>query len=193
MEIDNFPMPAMEMNSGTEGFMNPEKTLSEFGIQPGMTIADFGCGTGHVGILIAQRVGENGKVFAIDIMEDKLDSIRTHAKAVGLKNLETIRANLEVLGGTKLADQSQDMTVLVNILFQSQKKSDILKESYRVLKQGGFLVVIDWKIGVGGFGPPDNLRTDENTMRLLITGEGLVFEKGIDAGQFHFGMKFKKP
>src|SRR3990167_8873385 len=120
MEIDNFPMPAMEMNSGTEGFMNPEKTLSEFGIQPGMTIADFGCGTGHVGILIAQRVGENGKVFAIDIMEDKLDSIRTHAKAVGLKNLETIRANLEVLGGTKLADQSQDMTVLVNILFQSQ-------------------------------------------------------------------------
>ena len=192
MEIDNFPMPAMEMNSGTEGFMNPEKTLSEFGIQPGMTIADFGCGTGHVGILIAQRVGENGKVFAIDIMEDKLDSIRTHAKAVGLKNLETIRANLEVLGGTKLADQSQDMTVLVNILFQSQKKADIIRETKRVLKTDGELVVIDWT-PQAVFGPAEaGWKLSKEEGQKLAEAAGFALVREIAVSQNHWGLIFKK-
>ena len=36
------------------------------------------------------------------------------------------------------------MALLTNILFQSQKKLDILKEAHRVLKVGGELVIVDW-------------------------------------------------
>jgi len=187
------PTSGLGTNLGTGGFMNPEKIVSGFGIKEGMMIADFGSGAGYFTILLGQRVGKDGKVFALDIQESALDNVRVKAKAAGLENVETIRSNLEVAGSSGLADNSQDMVLLANILFQSEQKGDIIKETIRVLKSTGSLVVIDWKRTAGGFGPPDNLRTDDVAMRSLVMGEGLAFENDIDAGQFHYGMKFKKP
>lgn len=178
----------------SEGFLNPDAVVGEFGISQGMRIADFGCGAGHVGILAAQKIGKDGLLVAIDIMEDKLDSFRARAKAAGLENVDTKRANLEVLGGTALSDNSQDMVMLVNILFQSTKKSDILKEAKRVLKPGGSIVVVDWKGGTseGSFGPPDQLRTTPENMEKLFSAEGLTVQRPFNAGQFHYGLIFKK-
>ena len=199
MEPVNMPTSGLGSNLGTGGFMNPDKIVREFGIKDGMMIADFGSGAGYFTILLGQRVGVDGKVYALDIQESALDNVRVKAKSSGLENVETVRANLEVPGGSGLADNSQDMVLLANILFQSDLKGEIIKEAVRVLKSGGFFVVIDWKRSAGampdgrqGFGPPDNLRTDEIAMRSLILSEGLVFENDIDAGQFHYGMKFKK-
>ena len=186
------PTSGLGSNLGTGGFMNPEKIVSGFEIKEGMIIADFGSGAGYFTILLAQRVGIDGKVYALDIQESALDSVRVKAKAAELENVETIRSNLEVLGSSGLTDNSQDIVLLANILFQSEQKAEIIKEAGRVLKSGGSLIVIDWKRAAGGFGPPDNLRTDEIAMRSLVIRDGLVFENDIDAGQFHYGMKFKK-
>ena len=123
--------------SGSE-LLNPEKILARTNIREGMRVADFGCGAGHITILVAQKVGEDGKVTALDIMEDKLDSVRARGKAAGLENIDTVRTNLEVGGSSGLADGSQDIVILATILFQSQKKADILKEAARVLKSAGF-------------------------------------------------------
>lgn len=192
MEPVNMPTSGLGSNLGTGGFMNPEKIVSGFEIKEGMIIADFGSGAGYFTILLAQRVGIDGKVYALDIQESALDSVRVKAKAAELENVETIRSNLEVLGSSGLTDNSQDIVLLANILFQSEQKAEIIKEAGRVLKSGGSLIVIDWKRAAGGFGPPDNLRTDEIAMRSLVIRDGLVFENDIDAGQFHYGMKFKK-
>lgn len=177
--------------------MNPDLIVNEFGLGEGMKVADFGSGAGYFTILAAQRVGEGGRVYALDIMETALESVRAKAKAAGVENVETIRANLEVLGSSSLADQSQDVVLLANILFQSEKKSDIIKEARRVLKEDGILVVVDWKKGAGlpgqgGFGPPDSFRTDETAMKSMTVGEGFSFENDFNAGQFHYGMKFRK-
>ena len=179
-------------SSGTGGFMHPEKIVGEFGVGEGMSVADFGSGAGYFTILLGRMVGESGKVYALDIQESALDNVRVKARAVDLKNIETIRTNLEVVGSSGLPDNSQDIVLLANVLFQSDKKSEIIQEAKRVTKIGGRIILIDWKLGSGGFGPPDNMRTDETAMRNLIAGEGLVFEKSIDAGQFHYGMSFKK-
>jgi len=190
----------------TGGFLNPDMVINEFGLRPGMSVADFGSGAGYFTIIMAARVGKEGRVYALDIMESALDSVREKAGAVGLENVEAIRTNLEVMGSSGLSDQSQDMALLANILFQSDKKIEIVREAKRTLKDGGSLIIVDWKKNAGampdlpdrqtggrqGFGPPDNLRTDEMAMHSLAVGEGLVFERAFDAGQFHFGLIFKK-
>ena len=173
--------------------MNPEKIAGEFSVSEGMSVADFGSGAGYFTIILGQMVGESGKVYALDIQETALDNVRVKTKAVGLKNIEAIRTNLEVVGSSGLPDNSQDMVLLANILFQSDKKSEIILEAKRVLKSSSRLVLIDWRMGTGGFGPPDERRTDEVAMRNLVTGEGFVFERSFDAGQFHYGMIFVKP
>ena len=176
----------------TGGFLNPDLIINEFGLMPGMNVVVFGWGAGYFTILIAEKVGKEGQVYALDIMESALDSVREKAKAAGIGNIEEIRANLEVLGSSSLTDQSQDVVLLANILFQSDKKVEIVREARRVLKDNGLLIIIDWEKDAGGFGPPDGLRTDKASMRSLAISEGFVFEKAFDAGQFHFGMTFKK-
>lgn len=174
------------------GFLDPGKIMSEFDIQEGMSVADFGCGAGHFTILIGQKVGKDGKVYALDVQETPLESVSARAKAAGLENIETIRANLEVLGSSRLPDNSQDVVLLINILFQSTKKTEIINEATRVLKTGGRVIVIEWKRGTGGFGPPDELRTEPSAMRSLMPSASFSFQKDIDAGSFHYGMIFQK-
>jgi len=176
----------------TGGFLNPDSIVNEFGVRERMSIADFGSGAGYFTILMAERVGKEGRVYALDIMESALDSVREKARTAGLENVEMIRTNLEVVGSSGLYDQSQDIVLLANILFQSEKKVEIIREAKRVLKDNGSLIIIDWKKGAGSFGPPDSLRTDDMAMRSLATGEGLIFERSFDAGQFHFGLVFRK-
>ena len=172
--------------------MDPERIALEFGLKPGMKVADFGSGSGYFTIIIGRLVGKEGVVTALDVVETALESVRTKARAAGLENIHYSRANLEVFGSSGLSGESQDMVLLANILFQSNKKELIVKEAFRILKKGGSMVVIDWKKGGNGFGPPDDLRVDYVTMLSLIEREGLKFEKNINAGSFHFGMMFRK-
>lgn len=190
--LDSVNLSPLTQAPSAGGFLDPGKIVMEFDIQEGMSVADFGCGTGYFTILLGQKVGKDGKVYALDVQEPPLDSVRAKAKAAGLENIETVRANLEVLGGSRLPDNSQGMVLLANILFQSTKKAEIINEATRVLKIGGSLIIIDWKRSAGGFGPPDELRTEQADMRALVSAEKFSFQKDIDAGSFHYGMVFQK-
>lgn len=192
MQSVNIPQSGVGQFMGTGGFMVPDQIVRLFGLQEGMHVADFGSGSGYFTILMGKIVGQTGKVTALDIMETSLDSVRVKAKAAGLENVETIRANLEVLGSSGLAGDSQDAVLLANILFQSPKKEAIIKEAVRILKRDGLLIIIDWKKSSGGFGPPDDLRTDHELMKNMATFEGVSYQSDIDAGTFHYGMIFKK-
>lgn len=173
-------------------FMDPVKIIKEIGIKEGMSVSEFGSGAGFFSILIGQRVGSEGHVYSLDIRESALDSVRSKARSNNLSNIETVHTNLEVVGSSGLPDNSQDMVLLANVLFQSKKKEEIIKEAYRVLKKGGKLVVIEWAKGSGGFGPPDHYRTDDIAMQSLVIEVGFLFEHKLSTGRFHYGLVFKK-
>ena len=172
--------------------MDTQRIVSALGIAPGQHVADLGCGTGYFTIEMAKAVGKDGVVSAVDVMQEPLQSVQSRAEAMGLGNIQAIRADLEVLGGTKIPDNSQDLALLANTMFQSQKKEAMLAEGVRMLKPGGRLVVIEWKKGAVGFGPPDALRTSEDAMRTLATAAGVRFERSLDAGTFYFGQVYLK-
>lgn len=178
--------------SGSGGFMDPQKIVTSFAIKEGMKVADFGSGSGYFTILIAKLVGSSGLVTAVDVMETALDTVRAKARAENLENIDTVRSNLEIIGASGLKDESQDMVLLANILFQSNKKEEIVSESRRVLKDSGRLIVIDWKKGVDGFGPPDELRTDPAVMRQIVASAGFEPAGDVDAGLLHCGLAFVK-
>lgn len=174
---------------GSGGFMRPDEVLKNLEIKEGMSIADFGCGAGYFTIPLAKRVGKEGVVYAVDVLESALESVRGRAKMESLLNIQCARANLEKEKGFMIGDGTMDMVILANILFQSKEKHAILKEARRVLKKNGRIVVIEWNDGVS-FGPPPASKIPKEELKSTVKDAGFILEKEFNAGESHYGLVF---
>ena len=56
---------------------------------------DIGCGCGATTIALAQRVGTDGRVLGVDISEPMLERARERCDALGLTNVELLRADAQ--------------------------------------------------------------------------------------------------
>jgi ubiquinone/menaquinone biosynthesis C-methylase UbiE len=48
-------------------FMQPDKIFAEVKIEPGCQALDFGCGPGVFTLMLAEKTGQSGLVYALDI------------------------------------------------------------------------------------------------------------------------------
>ncbi|MEE2525395.1 methyltransferase domain-containing protein [Hyphobacterium sp. HN65] len=64
------------------------------GLKPGMSVLDMGCGPGHASFDLAQLVGPSGEVIAVDQSELFLEAVEAGARARGLTNIRTMKADL---------------------------------------------------------------------------------------------------
>jgi ubiquinone/menaquinone biosynthesis C-methylase UbiE len=173
-------------------FADPQSIIDKLEINSGMTVADFGCGAGFFSLPIAKKVGEGGKVFALDVLPDKLESVESQAKTLNLTNVFTQRVNLEIPGGSKLDAESVDWVILKDILFQNKGKDKILEEAKRVLKKGGQALVIEWNKEDTNVGPEKELRVFKETLIDLARKNDWTINKEIEVGTFHYGLILKK-
>lgn len=174
-----------------QAFLNIENIISQLEIKEGMAIADFGAGHGFFSVAFAKKVGPSGQVFAIDILSEALEAVRSRAKLEGIANIKAIRGNLEAMGGSTLPDESCDLVFIANVFFQVPDKNALLSEAQRVLKPGGRLAVIEWK-PVAQLGPAKGSRLNEEDLKQLILSKNFSEPKTIDAGSHHYGFIFNK-
>lgn len=174
-------------------FADPKTNVLQLGLREGMKVADLGSGPGHYGIAAASVVGNDGKVYLVDIQEDVLRHAIATAHAQGKRNVDMVWGDLERVGGTKLKESSMDAVLLSNTLFQVEHKQELLKETLRILKPGGKLLVIDWAGAYGGIGPdPRHVVTERQAEELFVTG-GFYKQKDFRAGAHHYAIVFIKP
>lgn len=178
--------------TGAGGFLHPERILNYLDLRPGMIVADFGCGGGYFSIPAARRVGESGKVYAIDIQKRIIELVKSRANLEHLLNVETIWADLEREKGSRLRDGIADLAIVANILFQAEKKKAIIEETWRILRLGGHLAVIEWDETPFPAGPKLELRIGRQQIQNLAEEAGFELEKEFEAGSHHYGLLFKK-
>lgn len=183
----------MEKIPGGTELLNPLALLRRLNIDRAMTVADLGCGrAGFFALQAGKIVGDEGTVYAVDIIKPVLSSVVSAAKQAHVRNITTVWANLEIAGGTKIPDKAADIALLINVLFQSKKQEAILREATRVLKPKGKLLIIDWKMTNAPLGPSVDRRVSPETIRALATKLGLHETDSFEAGQYHFGLIFTK-
>lgn len=176
-----------------DSFLVPEKVIAVIGVQPGDHAADFGAGHGYFTIPLAQRVGGNGKVYAVDIQKSALGIIRNKAHLLHLLNIELIWGNLDEPNGSKLKDQYLEFVLISNMLFQTEFPEIPVREAYRVLREGGKTAVIEWDNSIpGSLGPAQNEMLHKEDTKTLFTNAGFSFEREFDAGSHHYGLLFVK-
>lgn len=169
-----------------KGFTDPRSIIENIELQAGMSVADFGCGTGYFSLPVAKKVGEEGMVYALDILTEKLEVVESQARLQGITNIITKRVNLENKEGSRLEAESVDWIILKDILFQNKNKDQILEEAKRVLKSKGKILLIEWKKEGTSIGPNSKIRISRDELMELINKNELGILKEIDTGNFHY-------
>ena len=115
----------------------------------GCRILDLGCGSGRDCFLLAQLVGESGRVFGIDMTEEQLAVGRRHlswhAERFGFaeSNVEFHLGYIEDLASLPIAPESLDVIVSNCVINLSPDKAAVLKGAWNLLKPGGEMYFAD--------------------------------------------------
>lgn len=167
-------------------FLEPKDVLGKLIVKEDFIAADFGCGSGGW-VLPLAKILENGKVYAIDLLEEPLSALRSRIKAFKISNIEPIKADVE--RSSKLFNNSCDLVLMTNLLFQVDDKKKTIEEGKRVLKKRGKLLIVDWK-KEASLGPKDKVSVEE--IKKIAREIDFKLEKEFEAGLYHWGMVFKR-
>ncbi|MDX9913395.1 MAG: methyltransferase domain-containing protein [Candidatus Moranbacteria bacterium] len=166
-------------------FVDPKKIIEMAEIKKGERVADFGCGPGYFSLPAAEAVGEEGTVYAFDVLPSAIEALESHLKMNNIDNIVSRRANLEKERGTGLEDETLDWVIVKDVLFQNKNKQKILEEAKRVLKVGGKILTMEWNENVF-IGPNKDSRISKDELSKIIFDAGFIFKKEADAGDYHY-------
>ncbi len=184
----HFPAPAFIgrfLDSDLRRWVQPPgKLIEHSGIKSGMMVMDLGCGSGAFTPFVARVVGEQGKVYAVDIQPAMLRQLeRKLAKDgnQGIKNIEMKRANAYDL---PLGDGTVDLVYRVTVLQEIPDRSRALREISRVLKPGGILAVTEFL--------PDPDYPWRSTVIKICQREGFILDANL-GNLWNYTVRFRKP
>lgn len=182
----------MQAHVSRASFAHPTRNANQFGIEPGMTVADFGAGSGHYTFAIAQMLQGSGRVYAIDVQRDLVRRIKNEAIVRNVSNVvEAVAGDIEKPHGSRLADQSIDVVLVSNTLFALEDPVACLREAHRVLKPSGHLVLIDWSGSFNHMGPhPKHVISEDKAVEIARQAR-FAFLDTFEAGAHHWGLVLK--
>ena len=120
----------------------PETALDKIGIREGMTVADVGAGIGYFTVRLSKRVGDTGKVYAVDVQPEMLTMLKQRAAKANLKNI------VPVLGSEsdpKLPPAAMDLILLVDVYHEFSQPQKMLQRMREALKNDGRLVLLEYR------------------------------------------------
>ncbi|KAL9983969.1 hypothetical protein ACROYT_G006218 [Oculina patagonica] len=109
----------------------------------GMHILDLGSGSGQDCFVLSKLVGENGHVTGVDMTKEQVDIankyVEYHAERFGYSkpNTDFKLGEIERLSDVGIQDGSIDIIISNCVVNLTADKKVVLKEAYRVLKDGG--------------------------------------------------------
>lgn len=183
----------MQNTAGSGILLDINFIMRKAQIKERMKVADLGCGTsGHFVFPAAKIIGNHGMAYAVDILKPSLETVAKRARQENIKNIQTIWSDLEVYKATRIETESLDVILLINTLFHSQKRAEIIRESTRMLKRNGKLLVVEWEDTSSPFGPPPEKRVKIELLKKVAEKLGLKVADEFDAGKYHYGILFTK-
>jgi predicted methyltransferase len=121
-------------------WQRPAEVMDRLGIGPGAVVADVGSGDGYFTFRIAERVGPEGRVYAVDIKKDVLEKIDRRADRERRANIRTIPGSAD---DPHLPEAALDVAIMVNAYHEMRDYAAMLDAVRRALKPGGRLAIID--------------------------------------------------
>ena len=134
------PAPAQPQPNPRDGTEQPAKVIEATGIKPGMVVGEIGAGSGYFTFWLSQAVGHRGKVYANDILPDKLATLDRKAAHQGITNIETVVGTVD---DPRFPRGALDMVFMINSFHEFEKPQELLANLLPSLKPGATVVIMD--------------------------------------------------
>jgi SAM-dependent methyltransferase len=120
----------------------PSMVIDALGLRRGEVVADLGAGTGYFTFRIAPRVGNTGRVLAVEIQDEMLDALRKRATALKFKNVEGLKASET---DPKLPVNGVDLVLMVDVYHELAYPFEVMTKVRQALKPGGRVVFVEYR------------------------------------------------
>lgn len=182
---------AMFEGDGRAIYANRHAILEVLELQPGMDVADVGAGTGFFSRMIAEEVGPEGNVYAVDISEPFLEHISETADEAGLTNIELVLCDQH---STKLPADSVDAVFICDTYHHFEHPEDTMASIHAALRENGKLVIVDFE-RIEGVTTPfsiEHVRAGKGTFTDEIKDAGFDYVREADIMDDQYVLVFTK-
>jgi len=165
----------------------PEFVCSKLSQQEPDVLLEIGAGTAFFSVAFHQQLHAS-TTYACDVsatminwMEENISP--QHPHIIPVKSEES---------SVPLDDEIADLVLMINLHHELEDQSLIIRESYRLLKPGGEICIIDWKKEEMPHGPPVAIRWLPQDVEIQLKQSGFLDIKSYDEMPKHFLVVAKK-
>lgn len=182
-------------------FLHSDEILNELNLKGNETLMDAGCGDGYISIRAVEKYLPEGTVYAVDIHEESMESLREFKKENNEDNLIDVVADIAE-GIPFVEDASVDVVLMINVFHgfkSSQNEDDVIEELSRIIKDDGRIAIVDFNPIELPHGPPLDIKSSPERLEELFGNHNLKMvylndDLGTDypEGKSHYMIIFEK-
>ena len=173
-----------------DAWQKPKDVLHAVGVDAGMTVADLGAGTGYFSVRLAEAVGHEGRVLAIDVEPKLVDYMKDRAAKAKLPQMVP---QLVPVDDPRLPAHGVDLVLIVDTWHHLDDRLNYLKKLAAGLKASGRVAVVDFKKGDFPVGPPDAHKLSPEAVIDEFASAGWVVAKLWNELPYQYVLVFTPP
>ena len=116
--------------------------IESLNVRPGTVAADIGAGSGVLTLRLAEKVGAEGKVLAVDIQQEMLDLL---AKKIKLQKIDNVELVLGAERSPRVPPETLDLALMVDVYHEFAFPYEMLLDISRAMKPGGRVVFVEYR------------------------------------------------
>jgi len=121
-------------------WMDTAFIFEKAGVTQGTYVADIGCHEGYLSVRLANAVGARGRVFAVDVVAHRLETLKEALKTRDLQNVNVILGDYE---DPKLPENELDVVIIMDTYHEMTNYMKILNHVNMALKPEGTIVIVE--------------------------------------------------
>jgi len=157
-----------------DAYQKPQEVMTALAIKPGEVIADIGAGSGYFTFRLAHHVGDNGKVYAVDVSPDMILHINRRIRELHVGNVVSVLSDAD---DPLLPDRFIDRFFFSESWHHIENQTKYLALMKGMLKPGGQVVMIDFHKKDLPVGPPLQMKIAKEDLIKEMQSHGFRLQK----------------
>lgn len=167
---------------------DPDLIWEKMALKSPRVLIEIGAGTGFFALPFSEKMA-TGKVYACDISDAMLAWMKSNFPE---KYADAVIPTKMEESAVPLPDGCADLVYMINLHHELEEPERMMTETYRLLKSGAKIMIIDWD-EKAPFGPPPSIRVSEATIYAQMKAAGYVDIRMVDDLPYNHFLVAEKP